>query len=63
MKVMRRIYHKLNFWPFARVRGRLHRYLNSIKDYQKNHYQMSAADVKKVNRHWKFAFEEWGYSM
>ena len=44
---MQRIYNRLNFWPFARVRGRMRRYLDSLKGY--------------VNRHWAFAFYEWGY--
>ena len=63
LPVMRRIYHRLNFWPYARVRGRLRHYLVSIKDYQKNSYEISPADIENINRHWKFAFDEWGYSM
>jgi hypothetical protein len=63
LTVMRSIYQNLNFWPFARVRGRLLRYLDSIKGYQKNAYQTSTTDIENVNHHWKFAFEEWGYRM
>ena len=63
LPVMRRIYNTLNFWPYARVRRRLRRYLASVKDYQKNSYQISATDIKNVNLNWEFAFEEWGYSM
>lgn len=63
MEVMRRIYIRLNFWPFARVRGRLNRYLVTLKNYQKNKYQMSPGDLENVNRNWAFAFEEWGYPM
>jgi hypothetical protein len=63
LPVMRRIYNRLNFWPYARVRGRLRRYLDSLKDYQKNSYQISQVDIENVNHHWKFAFEEWGYNI
>jgi len=63
MAVMRRIYHKLNFWPFARARGRFRRYLKSQENYQKNSYEFSTIDIENVNRHWGFAFEEWDYPM
>lgn len=63
MAVMRHIYQSLNFWPFARARGSIRRYLNSQEDYQKNSYEISAEDIENVNCHWKFAFEEWGYTM
>ena len=63
LPVMRRIYHSLNFWPYARVRKRLRRYLGSLEGYQKNSYQISPTDIENVNHHWKFAFEEWGYTM
>lgn len=63
MMVMRKIYRRLNFWPFTRVRSRLRRYLDSLAGYKKNRYEISAEDVKKVNEHWRFAFDEWGYEM
>jgi hypothetical protein len=63
LPVMRRIYNRLNFWPYARVRRRLRRYLDMLKDYQKNSYQLSVIDIENVNRHWAFAFDEWGYPM
>jgi len=63
LPVMRRIYHKMNFWPFVRARGRIRRYLKSQENYQKNAYQISLEDISTVNQHWKFAFEEWGYDM
>jgi hypothetical protein len=58
---MQRIYNRLNFWPFARVRGRMRRYLDSLKGYKKNRYRLSPTDIANVNRHWAFAFYEWGY--
>lgn len=63
LTVMCRIYGQLNFWPFARVRGRLRRYLSSLEGYKKNRYQLSPADVQKVNERWTFAFDEWDYEM
>ena len=63
MVVMRRIYHKLNFWPFARAKGRFRRYLKSQEGYQKNSYEISTTDIENVNRHWAFAFKEWDYPM
>jgi hypothetical protein len=63
LRVMRRIYQKMNFWPYSRVRKRLIRYLDSLKGYQKNSYQISSVDIENINSHWAFAFDEWGYSM
>ncbi|MGB7874086.1 MAG: sulfotransferase [Anaerolineales bacterium] len=63
LPVMRRIYNRLNFWPYARVRGRIRRYLKSQENYQKNSYQISREDIESVNRYWEFAFQEWRYSM
>jgi hypothetical protein len=63
LPVMRRIYTSMNFWPYARVRRRLRRYLYTLKNYKKNSYQISPVDIENVNRHWAFAFEEWGYPM
>jgi len=63
LPLMRRIYNSMNFWPYVRVRKRLHRYLDSLKGYKKNSYKISPTDIKNVNRHWAFSFKEWGYPM
>jgi hypothetical protein len=63
LPVMRRIYHRMNFWPYSRVHRRLIRYLDSLKDYKKNTYQISSLDIENVNKRWGFAFDEWEYAM
>jgi hypothetical protein len=63
MDVMRNIYRSLNFWPFVRARGQFRRYLKSQAGYRKNSYQFSETEIENVNRHWKFAFDAWGYPM
>lgn len=61
MSTIRRIYQRLNFWHFSRVRGRLRQYLDSLSGYKKNRYEISAEDIRKVNARWQFAFDAWGY--
>ena len=36
-------------------------YLDSVAGFQKNTYRVDDAVVAKVNRHWHFALEAWGY--
>jgi hypothetical protein len=39
----------------------MHAYLDSIAGYQKNPQKMDDNVITKVNEHWQFAFDEWGY--
>ena len=58
-----RVYASLNLPGFAEARPAFRAYLASIADYQKNRYELDDEVIAKVNRHWRFAFEEWGYTL
>jgi hypothetical protein len=58
---LRRIYDVLRLPGFAEAEPAFSTYLSSIEGYQKNSYEIDAEVIAKVNRHWQFAFDEWGY--
>jgi len=58
---LRRIYDELSIPGFAAAESRFRSYIDSIADYKKNTYEMDGSVVEKVNRHWRFAFDQWGY--
>jgi hypothetical protein len=55
------IYETLGLPGFDAVKPNFIRYIDSIADYRKNAYRMDEDVIEKVNHHWAFAFEEWGY--
>jgi hypothetical protein len=59
---VRRLYEVFGLPGFAEAEPAFRTYLDGVAGYQKNHYELSAETVEKVNRHWGFAFEEWGYA-
>jgi hypothetical protein len=36
-------------------------YISSQADYRKNPYALSNEMIEKVNQHWQFAIDAWGY--
>ena len=59
---LRRVYEGLGLPGFAEAEPAFRAYLTSIAGYQKNRYELTDEVIAKVNRHWKFAFDEWGYA-
>jgi hypothetical protein len=59
---LRRVYEGLSLPGFAEAEPAFRAYLTSVADYQKNRYELTDDVISKVNRHWKFAFAEWGYA-
>ncbi len=59
---MRRVYGGLSLPGFAEAEPALRAYLASVQGYQKNRYQPNGDVIDKVNRHWGFVFDEWGYT-
>jgi hypothetical protein len=59
---LRRIYERLNLPGFSIAEPALRTYIATQASYQKNRYALAKADIEKVNRHWQFAFEAWGYA-
>ena len=62
MEQIHRIYESLNISGFAEVEPTMQAYLTSINGYQKNKYTIDDDVINKVNLHWQFAFDEWGYT-
>lgn len=59
---LRRVYEGLGLPGYAEADPAFRAYLASVADYQKNRYELTGDVVAKVNRHWKFAFDEWDYA-
>ncbi len=55
------IYSTLGLGDFNAVRPTYDSYLSSIKDYKKNKLRTDRDVLEKVNEHWDFAFEAYGY--
>jgi hypothetical protein len=61
LEQVRRIYERLDLPGFAQAEPAIQAYLASIAGYRKNEYQLTNEIIAKVNQHWGFAFEAWGY--
>jgi len=55
------IYEALGLTGFDAAESAFSSYIDSIADYKKNAYKMDDDVIDKVNRHWAFALDEWGY--
>jgi len=61
MDQLRRIYEELDLPGFVAAEPRLRTYLESVAGYKKNSYEFDPVVIEKVNRHWRFAFDTFGY--
>jgi omega-hydroxy-beta-dihydromenaquinone-9 sulfotransferase len=60
---LERIYDGLGLRDFAAVRPALAAYVESVRGFQKNRYEVDARVIARVNEHWRFAFDAWDYPM
>lgn len=58
---IRWVYDQLDLPGFAEAEPGFQAYIDSLQGYQKNPLKLSDADIEKVNEHWGFAFDAWGY--
>jgi len=58
---LRRVYNGLGLPGFAAAEPAFRSYLDSVADYRKNAYELDGDVIEKVNAHWPYAFEAWGY--
>ena len=58
---LRKVYETLSLPGFAEAEPAFRAYLDSIAGYQKNPQQIADNVIAKVNQHWQFALDEWGY--
>jgi len=59
---LQRVYDGLGLPGFEKAAPAVRAYVRSIEGYQKNKYEIDDDVIKSVNRHWRFAFDEWGYA-
>jgi omega-hydroxy-beta-dihydromenaquinone-9 sulfotransferase len=62
MAELARIYEQADLPGWDAARPRMEAYLASLDAYQKNHFTMREADMAKVEKHWQFSLDEWGYN-
>jgi hypothetical protein len=58
---LRRIYQHLNLPGFSTTEPAFRDYLTSQQEYQKNKYSLTDETIEKVNQHWGFAIDKFGY--
>jgi len=58
---LRQVYAGLGLPGFAAAESGFRSYLDSVTGYRKNTYELDGHVIAKVNRHWGFAFDQWGY--
>lgn len=61
LQEMERIYKTLGLPGFAETRSRAAAYLEKLGTYKKNKFTLSRQDIDRVNTHWRFALDAWGY--
>ncbi len=58
-----KIYEQLQLPGWEEARPAIEQYVGSKKGYKKNKYQYDARTVELVEKHWKFALEQWAYKI
>lgn len=61
LEELSRVYDTLGLPGFAAAEPRVRAYLDSMRGFRKNPYRVDDDVIRKVNRHWGFALEAWGY--
>jgi hypothetical protein len=58
------MYKELNLPGYAAAKPNFDEYLVSVKNYKKNKFRnIRPATKERINKEWKFAFDEWGYEI
>lgn len=57
------IYKKLDIPGYDKAKPAIEAYLNKKKGYKKNAYKYNDRTVQLVEENWKFALDDWGYSL
>ena len=59
-----RMYKSLNLSGYDEAKPHFDEYLASVKNYKKNKFRNIRPEiVARINKEWKFAFDEWGYEI
>jgi omega-hydroxy-beta-dihydromenaquinone-9 sulfotransferase len=60
---LERVYRTLGLDGFAGAQPRFVAYLDSVRDYRKNRYELSGATIDKVGTAWQPYLRRWGYDV
>jgi len=58
---VRRLYEELDLPGYGDAEAAFREHLDSCRDYKKNHYKIDEDTIRKVQEHWGFAIDRWGY--
>jgi hypothetical protein len=58
-----RIYEELGLSGFDAAEGRIREYVDSLKGYQKNKFDLSEEMVERLKKEWAFTIDRWGYGV
>jgi hypothetical protein len=61
LETIQEIYQNLSLPDFYVAKADIQTYVDSVADYHKNQYTLTPEIIEKVNHHWGFAFNQWGY--
>ncbi len=59
---LRRVYGGLGLEGWAAAKPAAERYLESLRGYRKNRFELDSETVARVESQWAFALDEWGYA-
>jgi len=60
---LERIYNKLNLHGFDKNKNRFDIYLEQIKSYKKNKFQMDDRILNLIEKNWRFTIDKWNYKI
>lgn len=60
---LERIYTKLNLQGFDKNKNRFEFYLEQIKSYKKNKFQMDNRILNLIEKNWRFTIDKWNYKI
>ncbi len=63
LEILKRIYDSFNIEGYERNQNRFQKYLESLKDYQKNKYIMNQKTVDKITESWAAVIKQLGYEI
>jgi hypothetical protein len=61
LETIRSIYAHLELPAFMEAESHVKKYLETVANYRKNQYHLTADVIARVNQNWEFAFKTWGY--
>ena len=61
MGVLKEVYASLDLEGFEQARPFFQNYVDQMKSYRKNRHEIDTELVKRIEKEWGFALEEWGY--